>query len=172
MPPDQYVGVLHARCEHAHPDLALARIRQGSLDHLQPVGIAEAPDLNNPVARLSHSDSCSAMWSASLANLEERPPNSPPLHREWLTRPCFPHSFEAVLHPDRLALESWSFDPHLIFAAEDEGQSGGWRSKTLTRTSDPRVGESLLNFVCFRSPAVPPIASIGPNSCVAVIRSS
>ena len=40
--------------EDAHSHLAPLRSRQGSVDHLQPVGTAEAPDLNNPVARLSH----------------------------------------------------------------------------------------------------------------------
>jgi hypothetical protein len=52
--PDQHIGVLHARSEHADPHLAAAGRRQGSIDHLQLVGTAEAPDLNNPVARLSH----------------------------------------------------------------------------------------------------------------------
>ena len=53
--PDQHVGVLHARGEHAGPHLAPAGRRQGSVDdHLEPVGIAEARDLNNTVARLSH----------------------------------------------------------------------------------------------------------------------
>jgi hypothetical protein len=32
--------------------LAPAGRRQGSFDHLEPVGTAEAPDLNDPVARL------------------------------------------------------------------------------------------------------------------------
>jgi hypothetical protein len=52
--PDNDVGVLQTRGEHADPHLAPPRFRQGSVDHLQPVGTAEAPDLNNPVARLSH----------------------------------------------------------------------------------------------------------------------
>jgi len=52
--PDQHVGVLHARGEHADPHFAPPGGRQTSVDHLQLVGTAEAPDLNNPVARLSH----------------------------------------------------------------------------------------------------------------------
>ncbi len=52
--PDHHVGVLQTRGEHVHSHLAPLRSRQGSVDHLQPVGTAEAPDLNNPVARLSH----------------------------------------------------------------------------------------------------------------------
>ena len=36
-----------------HP-LARDRRRQGSVDYFDHVGIAEAPDLNNPVARLAH----------------------------------------------------------------------------------------------------------------------
>lgn len=39
--------------EHAHSHLAPPGRRPGSVDHLQPVGTAEAPDLDNPVARLS-----------------------------------------------------------------------------------------------------------------------
>ena len=54
MATDQYIGVLHARGEHANPHLAPAGRRQRSVDHLEPVGTAEAPDLNNAVARLSH----------------------------------------------------------------------------------------------------------------------
>jgi hypothetical protein len=50
--PDQ--RVLHARGEDADPHLAPAGRRQWSVDHLEPVGTAEAPDLKNPVARLSH----------------------------------------------------------------------------------------------------------------------
>jgi ABC transporter substrate binding protein len=52
--PDHHVGVLHARGEHADPHLAPASRRQGSVDHLQLVDTAEAPELNNPVARLPH----------------------------------------------------------------------------------------------------------------------
>ena len=51
--PDQYVSVLQTRGEHADPHLAPAGRRQGSVSHIQPIGIAEAPDLNNPVARFS-----------------------------------------------------------------------------------------------------------------------
>jgi hypothetical protein len=49
--PDQDVGVVQARGKHSDPHLAPAGRRQGSVDHLQLVGTAEAPDLNNPVAR-------------------------------------------------------------------------------------------------------------------------
>jgi hypothetical protein len=52
--PDHHVGVLQTRGERADPHLAPPRSRQGSIDHLQPVEAAEAPDLNNPIARLSH----------------------------------------------------------------------------------------------------------------------
>jgi hypothetical protein len=54
MPPDHDIGVHHAGREHADPYLAAAGRRQGSVDNLQLVGTAEAPDLNNPVARLRH----------------------------------------------------------------------------------------------------------------------
>jgi hypothetical protein len=40
----------------SYPHLAAAGRRQGSIDHLQLVGIAEAPDVNNPVARLPHDE--------------------------------------------------------------------------------------------------------------------
>jgi hypothetical protein len=40
--------------KHADSHLAPAGRRQGSVDDLEPVGIAEAPYLNNPVARLIH----------------------------------------------------------------------------------------------------------------------
>ena len=52
--PDQHLGIVHARGEHADPDLAPAGRRQRSVNHLQPVGTAEAPDLNNRIARLTH----------------------------------------------------------------------------------------------------------------------
>jgi hypothetical protein len=52
--PDQHIRVLHARREHADPHLAYAGRWQGSVDHLQPVGPAEAPELNNSVAGLAH----------------------------------------------------------------------------------------------------------------------
>ena len=42
MATDQYIGVLHARGEHANPHLAPAGRRQRSVDHLEPVGTAEA----------------------------------------------------------------------------------------------------------------------------------
>ncbi len=51
--PDQHVGVLDARGEHADAHFAPAGRRQGSIDDLQLVGTAEGPDLNDPVARLS-----------------------------------------------------------------------------------------------------------------------
>jgi hypothetical protein len=51
---DHYIGVFHTRGKHADPHLAPAGGRQGSVDHREPVGIAEAPDLNDPVARLRH----------------------------------------------------------------------------------------------------------------------
>src|SRR6516164_10564462 len=52
MASDQCVGVLKARGQHADPHLARAGPRQWSIDHLEPFWTAEAPDLNNPVARL------------------------------------------------------------------------------------------------------------------------
>jgi hypothetical protein len=52
--PDQDVGVLESRGEHADPYLAGAGYGQRSVDHFQPVRTAELPDLNNPVARLLH----------------------------------------------------------------------------------------------------------------------
>ena len=52
--PDHHVGVLQTRGEDADSHLAPPGRRQGSVDHVQPVGTAEAPDLNNPVAGLSH----------------------------------------------------------------------------------------------------------------------
>ena len=52
--PDQHVGVLQTRGQHADPHLAPAGRRHGSVDHLQPIGTAEVPDFNNPVARLFH----------------------------------------------------------------------------------------------------------------------
>jgi len=55
--PDQHLGVVKTRGEHADPHLAPAGGRQGSVDHLQPVGITEAGDSNNPVARLHHGNS-------------------------------------------------------------------------------------------------------------------
>jgi hypothetical protein len=52
--PDQHLGIVHARGEHADPDLAPASRRQRSVNHLELIGTAEAPDLNNPIARLIH----------------------------------------------------------------------------------------------------------------------
>jgi hypothetical protein len=52
--PNQHVGVFQTRGEHADPHLAPAGRRQGHIDHLQRVGTAEVPDLNNPIALLSH----------------------------------------------------------------------------------------------------------------------
>jgi hypothetical protein len=48
--PDQRVGVLQPRSEYADPHLALAGFRQWSVDHFEAVGIAELPDLNDPIA--------------------------------------------------------------------------------------------------------------------------
>src|SRR5262249_22513590 len=75
--PDRHVGVLQTRGEHADAHLTPAGRRQGSFDHLEPVGTAEAPDLNNLVARLSHGqipstggvrDLLDAPTPASMAN--------------------------------------------------------------------------------------------------------
>jgi len=55
MTPDQHLGVVEARREYTHPHLAPAGGRQGSVDHLQPLRITEATDLNNAIARL-HDD--------------------------------------------------------------------------------------------------------------------
>jgi hypothetical protein len=52
--PNQDIGVLHARGEHADPHLPSAGCRQGSVDDRQLVSAAEAPDLDNPIARLAH----------------------------------------------------------------------------------------------------------------------
>ena len=51
---DNHVRVLQARGEHAHPHLAARGHRQRNLDDLQPIGTAEALDLNNPVVRFAH----------------------------------------------------------------------------------------------------------------------
>jgi hypothetical protein len=48
--PDRHVGVLHTRGEHADSHLGCAGRRQGGVNYFDHVGIAEAPDLNNPVA--------------------------------------------------------------------------------------------------------------------------
>ena len=53
MSPDGDVGVLESRGEHADSHFASSGCRQGSFDHLQLIGTAEAPDLNYLVARLS-----------------------------------------------------------------------------------------------------------------------
>jgi len=55
--PDQDVGVLQTRCEHADPHLTAAGRGQRSVDHLQPIGTAELPDLKNPIVRLFHARS-------------------------------------------------------------------------------------------------------------------
>jgi hypothetical protein len=63
MTADHDVGVLHARGEHADSHLAPSGNWQGSVDDCELLGTAEAPDLNNPVARLAHGslmDGCSA----------------------------------------------------------------------------------------------------------------
>src|SRR5262249_21347605 len=74
---DQHIGVFQTRREHAHSDLATPRGRQGSIDHLQCIGAAEAPDLNNPVARLFHRPS---LWSpADLQDKGGNCPNGPPI---------------------------------------------------------------------------------------------
>jgi len=52
--PDRHVRVFKAGGEHADPHLASPGCRQRSLDQLEPLGTAEAPDLNNLVARLCH----------------------------------------------------------------------------------------------------------------------
>jgi hypothetical protein len=54
MTPDQCVGVLQTRGEHANAHLASSGRRQGSIDYPQPVGTAEACDFNNTIARLDH----------------------------------------------------------------------------------------------------------------------
>jgi hypothetical protein len=48
---DRHVGVLHTRGEHADSYLAWTGRRQGNVNYFNHVGIAEASDLNNPVAR-------------------------------------------------------------------------------------------------------------------------
>jgi hypothetical protein len=71
--PDHHIGVLQARGEHADSYLAPGGRRQGSVDHLKPVGTAEAPDLNNPVARLGHRrtpcNTCSRARAGKLPQL-------------------------------------------------------------------------------------------------------
>ena len=54
MPPDQRVGVLKARGEYADPHFAGTAVGIGDVDHLQLLGTAEAPELNNAVARFDH----------------------------------------------------------------------------------------------------------------------
>jgi hypothetical protein len=48
----QHIGVVQARGKHADAHLAAAGRRYRGADHLQSVGIPEAIDLNNLVARL------------------------------------------------------------------------------------------------------------------------
>jgi hypothetical protein len=47
--PDQRVGVLQAGSEHADSHFVLAGVRQWSVDDFEAVGIAELPDLNDPI---------------------------------------------------------------------------------------------------------------------------
>jgi hypothetical protein len=54
MAPNNHVGVLQTRREHTNPYLAPPGYRQRSIDNFKPIGTAEAPDLNNAVARLVH----------------------------------------------------------------------------------------------------------------------
>ena len=67
------------RGEHADPHLTPAGHRQGSVDNLQPIGTAELPDLNNPVARLFHGRSpcSSAQGQEKDHNSCATPVNSP-----------------------------------------------------------------------------------------------
>jgi hypothetical protein len=51
MAPDHNIGVLDTGSEHMDTYLAGARRRQGSVDYLQAVRLAEALDLNHPVMR-------------------------------------------------------------------------------------------------------------------------
>jgi len=51
---DRHVCVFHTRGEHADSYLASAGHRQWRVNNLDHVGIAETPDLNNPIARLAH----------------------------------------------------------------------------------------------------------------------
>jgi hypothetical protein len=55
--PDQDLSVIEARGEYTDPHLAPAGGRQRRVDHLQTLGITEAVDLNNPIARLNHGHS-------------------------------------------------------------------------------------------------------------------
>jgi hypothetical protein len=65
--PDRHVGVLQARGEHADSHLTLAGRWQGSVDHLQIFGTAEAPELDDPVTRLTHGRIPYNSWSSAEA---------------------------------------------------------------------------------------------------------
>jgi hypothetical protein len=45
---------MQARGKYVDAHVAATGRRHGSVDDLQPVGISEAADLNNPVVRLCH----------------------------------------------------------------------------------------------------------------------
>lgn len=50
----QHVGLVQTRGKHPDPHLAVPGRRHGRFNYLQPVGTAEAADLDNPVAPLRH----------------------------------------------------------------------------------------------------------------------
>jgi len=54
MASDKRISVLKARSQNADSHLARTCRRQRSVDHFQLLGTAEAPELNNAVARLVH----------------------------------------------------------------------------------------------------------------------
>ena len=71
--PDHHVGVLETRGEDADTHLAPASRRQGSVDHLQLLGTTEAPDLNNPVAQLTHRQISSSSDPAHEYKMPQNP---------------------------------------------------------------------------------------------------
>jgi hypothetical protein len=75
MASDQHLSVVQARSEHADSNLGEAGSRRGGVDDFQPVGPAEACELNNPVALLSHgcmrlTRIAGCVVSASLAQMK------------------------------------------------------------------------------------------------------
>src|SRR5262249_36359485 len=55
--------------ENSDPHLTSPRYRHGGVDHLQPFGSTEAPDANNPVARLAHGPPPCNSWCSTLPKL-------------------------------------------------------------------------------------------------------
>jgi len=90
MTPDHDIGVHDARGEHAHPHLARSGRWHGGLDHLESIGTAEAPDLNNAVVRIGHA-------SNSMQRTIQRAPIE-------LPRQLLDGGFTAVDAPEKITL--------------------------------------------------------------------